>query len=64
MIRRLIFPLVLALLAIGLFLQSNAADEDANRPSLVASEPTPPRLSTPLLSARRLPEHLQTPEAN
>ena len=64
MIRRFIFPLVLAVLAIGLFLQSNAADEDANRPSLVASEPTPPRLSTPLLSARRLPEHLQTPEAN
>jgi len=63
-IRRFVFPLVLAVLAIGLFLQSKAADEDANRPSLVASEPAPPRLSTPLLSARRLPEHLQTPEAN
>ncbi|CAI8390653.1 MAG: D-alanyl-D-alanine carboxypeptidase [Acidimicrobiales bacterium AG-410-I20] len=64
MIRRLIFPLVLAILAIGLFMQSKAADKDADRPALVASEPAPSRLSTPLLSARRLPEQLQTPEAN
>ena len=63
-IRRLIFPLVLGILAIGLFMQSKAADKDADRPALVASEPAPPRLSTPLLSARRLPEQLQTPEAN
>ena len=63
-IRRLIFPVVLAILAIGLFVQSKAADKDADRPALVASEPAAPRLSTPLLSARRLPEQLQTPEAN
>ena len=63
-IRRLIFPVVLAILAIGLFVQSKAADKDADRPALVVSEPAAPRLSTPLLSARRLPEQLQTPEAN
>ena len=47
-IRRLIFPVVLAILAIGLFVQSKAADKDADRPALVASEPAAPRLSTPI----------------
>ena len=42
-IRRLIFPVVLAILAIGLFVQSKAADKDADRPALVASEPAAPR---------------------
>ena len=63
MIRRLLPPLVLALLAAGAFLQSQAADRAADQPPTISAEPPPPRLSTPLLSGRRLPERLQAPEA-
>ncbi len=62
MVSRLFFPLVFALVAVGAFLQSRVTDVDTNRPPLTV-EAAAPRLSTPLLSGRRLPEVLQGPEA-
>ncbi|MBT7131730.1 MAG: D-alanyl-D-alanine carboxypeptidase/D-alanyl-D-alanine-endopeptidase [Actinobacteria bacterium] len=62
MVSRLFLPLVFALVAVGAFWQSKVTDVDANRPPLTV-EAAAPRLSTPLLSGRRLPEVLQGPEA-
>ena len=61
--RRLLLPILLLAIAIAATVQMNRANEHAD-PGRATGVSTEPDLATPLLSARRAPEWLRSPESD
>ena len=61
--RRLLLPILLLAIAMAATVQMNRANEQAD-PGRATEVSTEPDLATPLLSARRAPEWLRSPESD